>query len=387
MLHISPRTRAILASSALLVGSTVGAGIFALPFVISKSGFFIGLAYLVIITLVSLYVNLVYGETILSTLGKHQFPAYVNKYLGRNWRLVALITLFVQFYGALAAYMIEVGNLLSVIFGPIFGGSELTYAILFFVVMSAALFYGLKAVSVIEQLLVLSIIVLVVIFCVIAVPLVNPEHFLTYNFSYALLPYGVVLFAFGGAGAIVDMSEIVKKHKRDLKITITIGTVVPFILYTAFVLAVVGITGVNTTESSVVGLGEVLGPAALYVGSIFGVLSMSTSFLLLGLILREVYQYDLFWKPVHAWLAAVIPPLLILLLGLFSFVEILGVTGAITGGITGVIFIKMHEKVKTMADRKAEYSISQSTLFHNTIIGLFVLGIVYEIYIAVSNYM
>ncbi|HVZ11343.1 MAG TPA: aromatic amino acid transport family protein, partial [Candidatus Paceibacterota bacterium] len=56
------KNRKFWAAVAVLVGGTVGVGIFGMPFAFAKAGFWIGAAFLVPIALATLLVNLMYGE-------------------------------------------------------------------------------------------------------------------------------------------------------------------------------------------------------------------------------------------------------------------------------------------------------------------------------------
>jgi tyrosine-specific transport protein len=69
-------------ASAMLIGTTIGAGFLAIPYVVSKSGFFVGLFYLVFLGLIILYLNLAVGEIGLRTQGQHQLTGYAQRYLG-----------------------------------------------------------------------------------------------------------------------------------------------------------------------------------------------------------------------------------------------------------------------------------------------------------------
>ena len=58
-----------LRATAVLVGTTIGAGMFGIPYVVSKIGFLPGLAYILVLGALTLFLNLIYGEVILRTPG------------------------------------------------------------------------------------------------------------------------------------------------------------------------------------------------------------------------------------------------------------------------------------------------------------------------------
>lgn len=375
------RSGSLFAASALLVGGAIGAGIFGLPYVFSKSGYGIGLIYLVTLGALAMLVNLAYGEVILSTKGTHQFPRYVEKYLGARWKILAIIALFVGLYGSLAAYVVEVGNLLHELLFPYFGGSSLLYSLGFSVVASIALLIGLRAIATTEKVMVWVMLVLTVILIVIGLPHIEPAHVLTVEPANIFLPFGVVLFALGAASAVPDMKNVLVNNKKLLFKAIIIGSIIPIIVYALFSFVVVGVTGPNTTESAVIGLGAVLGKPALVFGAVFGIISMSTSFLLLGLVIKEVYQYDFKVNRYVAWALVMLPPVAIVMGHFLSFIEILGISGALIGGVDGIIIMHMHKKLPKRRERIPEYSISRSTTLHVVTYVIFALGMCYEFYI------
>ena len=76
--------RKFFAAAFTLTGTIVGAGILGLPYVFSRSGFFIGFFWLILLGLIMLFVNLCLGEISLRTKKIHQLPGYAEKYLGKK---------------------------------------------------------------------------------------------------------------------------------------------------------------------------------------------------------------------------------------------------------------------------------------------------------------
>lgn len=368
-----------------MVGTAVGAGIFGLPYTFAQSGFFIGCAYVVTLGAILLLVNLAYGEVVLHTAGTHQFPAYVEKYLGKRWKWLSLASLFIGLYGALAAYFLEVTVLLRTILQPVLGGADIWYLLGYVCVVAAALYVGLRAVANAEKVLMVTMLTLVIALFIFALPRVTGAHYFSAGTGNVFLPYGVVLFALAAAASIPDMKNVLSGQRRLLKKAIVIGSIIPIFVYLVFSFSIVGITGPATTESAVLGLGKVLGPTSLVLGSAFGIITMSTSLLMCGLVLKEIYLYDYKISPWLAWLAVLIPPLVIVLFKFLSFIEILGLSGALIGGVDGIIIMKMHRHVLAQADQPSEFSITQSRVVHWLTYAVFAGGIMYEIYVVAQR--
>ena len=364
---------------ATLMGTTIGAGVLGIPYVVAKSGLAVGLLHIIIIGAAVMLVNLLLGEVVLRTKGNHQLTGYAEKYLGTaGKRLMALAMVF-GIYGALLAYIIGAGNSLNAILPNLtpFAGS-----IIFFAIASAIVYFGLKAVEEFELLLSFLTIVVISIIIVVAA---TSGRFSAANFTETSLqnlfvPYGVVLFAFLGASAIPEMREELGsgRGRRLLRRAIIIGGLVPIVLYSLFAVAVVGVAGASTGQIATVSLGRELGPIMAVFANLFAVLAMSTSFIALGLALKEMYAYDYRLRTKTAWFLTCCVPLLAFFLGLKNFIAVLGLAGAIAGGIEGILLVAMHKAAKKKkAEVKPEYKISLPRLATVALAIMFLFGIIY----------
>ena len=144
-----------------MIGTIIGAGIFGVPYAISKVGFGIGVLYLFGLGTVVLLVTLAFGEVILRTKGNHQMSGYAEKYLGVWGKRVLTFSLIFGIYGALLAYTIGIGNFLYVLLGPFIGGNAFIYSMIFYGVASLAVLIGLGVVEKVEDLMVFLILVLI----------------------------------------------------------------------------------------------------------------------------------------------------------------------------------------------------------------------------------
>src|SRR3989338_3789267 len=114
---------------ATLVGTTIGAGVLGIPFVVAKAGILLGLIDIIIIGAAIMMVNLYLGEVVLRTKGKHQLTGYAQKYLGNKGKSIMALTMVFSIYGALTAYIIGVGEALASVF-PAVSSSE--FSLMFF---------------------------------------------------------------------------------------------------------------------------------------------------------------------------------------------------------------------------------------------------------------
>ncbi len=370
----------IFSAIVIFTGTVVGAGIFGIPYVVASIGFFPGVIYLIILGAVLCVVMLTYGEITLRTKKFHQSAGYAHKYLGKWGKLAMSFSLIFGIYGALLAYMIGIGDFLFTLLGDYLGGSPILYSTIFFIMGSAAIMFGLGMVIKMEKGMFLLLLVAAMLIFILGFSKVDLNNFTTLNLANIFLPFGVILFAYSGFSAIPDMSRVLDGSKKNLKKAIIIGTVIVVIVYLAFTFIIVGISGKDTSEEAIVGLKGILGSKIVIIGAIFGILAMATSFLTLGLALKEVYNYDYGVDKTLAWVLTCFIPFILLILGLSSFIDVLGIVGSLTGGISSILILAMHKKAQKSGDRKPEYSLELSKSVIYLLYIIFILGIIYQIY-------
>ena len=369
---------------ATLVGMVIGAGILGIPYVVSKAGFLTGLVDIIIIGLGVMVINLYVGEIMLRTREDHQLTGYAGKYLGRPGKALMIFSMIFGLYGALVAYTIKVGEFLHAIFAPLIGGSILVYSIVFFAIAGFLVYKDIKAIEKSELLMVFLILCIMLFFVVFAYSSVKIENLAGFNTARLFLPYGVILFAYLGAAAIPEIGIELKDNKKKIKKAIIIGSLIPIVVYVLFALVVVGIVGPEKmTEDAIIGLGAVLGKKFLLVGLAFGILTMATSFIAVGLALKEMYNFDFKCsKRLSTFLACFIPFIaavaLILIKTKDAFVKVIDLAGVVSGGIMGGLIIMMVWNAKKIGDRNPEYSISSIRIVDILLILMFLAGMVYE---------
>lgn len=340
----------------ILVGTTIGAGIFGLPYAVAQAGLWPGMVYLLGLGGVVLLLNLIYGEVILHTKGDHQLTGYGEIYFGQKGKLVATLSLLIGLYGALLAYTIKIGEFLAFLTGI---HSPLALSLLFFFLAFMAIALGLRTISYLEFVLVSLIIGFITLLALAGLSHISPINYslLAISHSSLFLPYGVILFALTGAASIPEMEEVLRQtgERKKLKMAIFYGSLIPLVTYLIFTLIIVGISGSQTSDDAISGLISFLPNWVIHLGAGLGILTMGTSFLTLGYVLREVWYRDYHLsKPVALFLAA-LPPLLLFLFGHQSFIDVLEITGALTGGLTGILIILLYRKIR-LASAKASVS-------------------------------
>ncbi len=205
----------IFEGAATLIGTIIGAGILGIPFVVMKAGFLTSLITLVGIGLILMLINLAMGEIVLRTKGNHQLTGYSTIYLGAWGKGLMTFSMVFGIYGALLAYLIGEGQVLS----QLFGGSEFLWSTIFFI---AGSLFILGSVEYLKKSEFWLTSIELIIFIGILLSLFSSKQFAVSNlaeFSWTkvLVPYGVVLFAYLGTSCIPAIKEEMSKNLKDYK--------------------------------------------------------------------------------------------------------------------------------------------------------------------------
>jgi len=348
----------VLALSVLL-GTIIGGGIFAVPFVVSQSGIIPAIFYFIILGGAVMMLHLFFGEVCLRTKEKARLIGYAQRYLGSWGKGFAVFSTFFGIIGSLLAFIILGGNFLHIILGEIVLFSSDVFALLFWALLSFFIVRGIQLIAKAE--FIMNIVLFAGIFAIFlfAAPHVKLGNFALINTSNLFLPYGVILFALVGWHAIPEIADFFKgrREKRNLDNLIVAAGVITTLLFLLFTLFVVGVSGEATSPDALQGLIPFLGKGVIILGAVFGLVAIAASFLVLGNYLKNSLRYD-FHLPYAASVSiAIFSPLLLFLLGIREFVLVLGLVGIVLGVVEGTLILALFLKAKKKGTRQPEYAL------------------------------
>ncbi len=359
-----------------MAGTIIGAGILGIPYAASKTGAVWAIILLLGLGAATWLTNLMVGEFILRTKGSHQLVGYAKKYLGSWAGRVQMFALMFSTYGALIAYIIGEGEVLSVLLG----GSAFYYSLAFWVVAAIILYVGLNLVKVVEFWLVLFFIIIIAAISAVSFGVVDFNNYLYQDAGKLFIPYGVILFAYGGASSVVVGREILKGKEKHVKSAVSFASWLPILIYTVFTLAVLGATGRLTSEVATINLSQVINGQVAFWGNVFALLGMATSFLSFSVVLMEVFHFDYKMSKFNSWLAVISLPLVIFLLGARDFITVMGIAGSLTFGLTGIIIVLTFWVARRKGDKKPVFELPQLKIAGLMLIILFTVGFVWTLY-------
>lgn len=363
-----------------MVGSIVGAGVFGLPYAFAQSGAGIGAAWLLGLGAVSLVLFLMYAEVVIQTPGTHRLGGYAELYLGPAWKSVSTILLGAAQLGAMLAYTVLGGRFLLALLGPVFGGTELMYALMMVAAVAAFTWRGTKFATRAEGVVVSILLLLFVLAILASLPSVSALNLLTIHWDQSFLPYGVVLFSLSGIGAVPEMKDALgSKELRRLPHAVTFGLFILVGLYLAFSLSVVGVTGAATTPTAFTGLSTVLGPAFQAISALLGTVTIFSIFAMTCLQLQNALAVDIRVSRHVSWTMAVLVPAFLYLVGLREFIGIIGFVGAVFSGIIGILVVVLYERMRRSPVCREHKCLNVPTVLAVLVAGLFAFGVLREL--------
>jgi len=334
----------------MISGTIIGAGLFSLPYITYKVGVWVILGYFLVLGIVVSLIHSFFGELALQTPDFKRLPGFAKIHLGSWAERIIFVTTIFGLFGSLLAYLILGGQFLEGLLSPFLGGAYISYVLLYLVLGSILIFLGINIVAKIELFGLLGFFIVLILMFVKGFPhitLVNLMETESRGFSLAnfFLPFGPIFFALWGPSLIPEAEEILGKDRKTIKNVVLVASLIPIVIYLLFIILILGITGANTTESALIGLNGFLGRGIFSLGLLFGLLTTFTSFIALGLTLKNVFLYDLKIKKPLAWLITCSFPLILFLLGFNKFIPVISFIGGVLLAFEGIMILLMYRKI------------------------------------------
>ncbi|MBI5621454.1 hypothetical protein HY933_01130 [Candidatus Falkowbacteria bacterium] len=353
---------------ATLVGTIIGVGIFSLPYLAIQTSFWLMLLYLISLGAFAIIMQLVYGEIVLKTPGRHQISGYAARYLGMNWKKLTFAAEFLAITGILTAYLIIGGDFLYQLLGPYLGGSLNLYIAIYFILRAALVFGGIKSISQFELGLLLLLGLTILVLFVTNISKIS-WPLASLGTMHWLAPYGAVLFSLFGATVIPEVTDILGPARRYLKTIIISSVSSAVVLYLLFIITVGGLSGAGSTPDALFGLHGLVTPLTLMIFLGLGVITTGTAFIGLGGAAERALMADWHLPRPLAWLFSCALPPILYLLGARNFISIISLVGAVFGGGLSIILLLIYLKVKRQGMASGEYSLR----LPDWLVGLFIL--------------
>ncbi|QQG44924.1 MAG: hypothetical protein HYW89_02855 [Candidatus Sungiibacteriota bacterium] len=361
----------------ILSGMIIGVGMFGIPFSFARAGFWLGVVELAILAGVITLFHLLYGKIVLATQGAHRLPGYVRFYLGSRAGIISWASALFGISLTLLAYVLVGSFFLDNIFKVFWSGSNQIFWMGAVVMVGAAInLFSLKKEALVNGILtgVLIFFILGLIFFLL--PQTATPNFTGFNPANLFIPYGVLLFALSGGVVIPEVIEVLGRNVKKAQSAIIIGTLLPALLYLFFALAVVGVSGAETSEDAISGL-LAAGKNLIFWGSAIGFLAVFTSFVVLNSNFQSLLTLDLKISSKVSWFIVSLLPVALYFAGFKSFVAVIAAVGALAVGIDSALIVAAHFVLRR---REGWLPRPASYLWRFLLYGMIAAGVVYELF-------
>lgn len=344
----SPKKPHVMRAAITMFGTIVGAGIFGLPHAVAGSGYLIGLFWMILLAGTVVTIHLLFGEVVLATKEDHRLLGYVRMYLGPIAGAVEHVASILGLFGGILAYLILAGLFAQQILAPLWSVSPLSGSLVLAGLGVLAAIFGTKFLEDVDVWLSWGLLAAFAILIIKALTGFVPSNLGGVHLSQAFLPYGVVLFSYGGLAAISDVRDMTGGDPSRMRRAIIIGTLMAVGLTIAFVTAVVGALGPTTSAESLSGLNARFGGLVPIIAAVTGLLAVYTSYFVNVDYLNNQFRKDYCWP---RWLSATLAvgvPLALLLIGIRDFGRVIGLIGSVLVGLEGLMVILLYRAVKKL---------------------------------------
>lgn len=354
----------------LLVSNTIGAGIFALPYIAQRAGWAMFVLCLVFLAAGVATIHGLYGQALDRVQGEKRLTGLVKLYLPRKYFNVAALSILGGLLLTLVAYIILGANFITLLFPSI--TPQIAMSIMW-LTGSAPLLLGTKRWVALEfaGAVMIAGIILFIFF--------NVSHPLAafsgpaFASREILFPVGAIIFSLAGWTSIATMREyerrvgVVVQPKFN---SIVVATAIIVVLYLIYVLGILG-SGASITQDALSGLSG-LSPALVGALSLLGLLAIWTSYVPVINEARDALTHDFKWTPFHASAVSFLIPMACIAIGLTSFLTVVGLVGG--------VFMSAQYILIAMVIKNALPLKSTTELFLHTVIGASLVFAVYGIY-------
>ncbi|MDD3679337.1 MAG: aromatic amino acid transport family protein [Candidatus Shapirobacteria bacterium] len=309
-----------------LFGAIVGVGVFTLPFIVYQSGLIKGMIVLVLVGLISWLLNLAYAQLILASGENCQLASYGRKYWGRAGGLVGSLTILININGTLLVYLIGTGDFLYFLFPWL---TSFFWGLIFFIIAFWIMVFGLKSIARVNTIVVWLLILLLVSFFFWGAIRISPNNFAISPGNNLIQLFSVFFFSYAGAAVIPELGEILKFERKPVFRAITVGSLLPGILYGLFIVVGLGLLGGGVSEEFIFGLSNISLVWARIMAAL-AILAIISSFFAFGFTLKEFWHQDLGFSQSISLIFTFLPSLLFYLFGSRDFLGVIIFTGGVS---------------------------------------------------------
>lgn len=225
----------LLGGTLIIAGTTIGAGLLALPIISAKLGFItslllmIGVCILMTYTaLITIEINLYFGKGI-------NISSAAEAILGKGGRALSTFSILLLYYALLSAYISMGSSTMKEILSTYFNIQlpSLLPEVMFTIILGSFIYACTKAVDHFNRLLFsIKIIFFAILLCALF-PAISTENLLNNQTEFGSIWAVIAIFvtSFGFHGSIPSVIDYVGLHPKRLFLTFILGSLIPLTFY------------------------------------------------------------------------------------------------------------------------------------------------------------
>ena len=315
----------------LVSGTSIGAGMLALPVISSFAGFLPSLALLAICWLFLFITSLLLLDVNLSFKGEINLITMAGKTLGFWGKAVCWVTYLLLLYSLTAAYIAGSSPLFleALHYATGFSAPRWIGPFPLLILFGLFVYLGTRAVDWVYRLLMFGLILTYVLLVALLPPHIQPNLLKHVDKTAMWVAIPVLITSYGFHIIIPTLTTYLKHDKKRLRLTLFIGSLIPFFVYALWEVLILGVVPLSgehglisayiNGQTAVASLSYVLDNAAITtIARCFSFFAILTSFLGVSLSLSDFLTDGFHMKRFSlgrefACLLTFIPPLIFVL--------------------------------------------------------------------------
>ena len=357
-MHMKTGTRQLIQGSLALMGTIVGAGVFAVPLAFQKTGIFAGSIVYWLVALAILTIHLLYADLIVAfpELVRKRLPGQAQFFLGSWARWVAFLSHPTQVIGACLAYIILGGQFLNGL-ARIVGADDhlFLWQLVFWAGGAIVLFWGLRVVAKIEAWMSWGLVALLLVSSALFASQADGMLFGLSHWSGIFAPIGVFVFAVFGLPVITEVVSICGRDLMRSRIAVATGSLSAALFTWLFGIFSVAAAG-SSDLSSPADLAGILHPSFVWLISAVGFFAVATSFITMTQDVKETFHLDAGVSKFLSWVLALGIPLALFLFVTKDFLQTVSLVGLVFGTTNAVLVLLMsREATRRLLGKKRRW--------------------------------
>lgn len=380
----------------LVAGTTIGAGMLALPIVTGFAGFWPSIVLFIIYWLYMTFTAFLMLEANLWMEEHTNLITMAKKTLGRGGQVLSWLIYLFLLYTLTTAYLAGGGPILIEALESITGWHfpAWTHPLPLLILFGFFVYQGARSVDYVNRLLMLGLVISYLLMVIFLVPHVEGNLLAHSNWNAVWIAISIVSTSFGFHIIIPTLTDYLHRDVKQLRWVLIIGSLIPLFVYMSWELLTLGIIPLQGPLSIEEGyqkgmdgaslLGTYLGRSELsLLAKLFSLFAIVTSFLGVSLSLRDFLADGLRIQKTPKgrlilYLLTFLPPLVITLIDPRAFLNALEYAGAF-GVVTllGLFPVLMVWRGRYVQHRTGEFRApgGQWALIITLVISLSVIGL------------